>query len=170
MAAKDKDNAPSMFSDNLTFKQLLDYQIDHYSGNPKTKKCNESVFCDEIEKNIKAIFQLSGLGYLSHSRECCLLNGRADFLIRNDQSRYTIIEAKHSRQTNNDVYFAMAIGQLMYYRMALVTKYAIDKSNISLAIAIDEDCLALHSILGIESLGISVIVYGENGVKIYGNS
>lgn len=44
------------------------------------------------------------------------------------------------------------------------------KLNVSRkAIAIDEDCLALHSILGIESLGISVIVYGENGVKIYGN-
>lgn len=167
MAAKTKEMMP-MFNGDLTFKQLLDHQIDHYSGNPKTKKCSESAFCDAIEKDIKAIFELTGLGYLSHSRECCLLNGRADFLVRNNESRYTIIEAKHSRLTNNDVYFAMAIGQLMYYRMALVTKYGIDKSSISLAIAIDEDCLALHSILGIESLGISVIVYGEKGVKIYG--
>lgn len=156
---------------NLTFKQLFDHTIDHYSGKAKTKKCSESFLCEEIEKHIKAIFESIGKGYISHTREYTLLNGRADFIVRNNEDRYTIIEAKHSRKnTNYDVYFAMAIGQLMYYRMAMVTRYGIDKKNISLMIAIDEDSLPLHSIIGIESLDISVMVYGSDGVKIYGNS
>jgi hypothetical protein len=36
--------------------------------------------------------------------------------------------------------------------------------------ATDDDSLPLHSIIGIESLGISVMVYGSDGVKYYGKT
>lgn len=155
----------------ITFKELLDIKIEHYKNTPKIKNCSEKVLCDQIEIELPEIMEALGLGYVAHYREMGLLTGRADILVKNDSENYTIIEAKHSRESYNyDVYFATAIGQLMYYRMALGVKYEIPKEQIKLIIAIDEDSLSLHSILGIENLDISVIVYGHNGIKYYGNT
>jgi Holliday junction resolvase-like predicted endonuclease len=157
----------------LTTRDLLDIRLERYSIRKPNNRNSEMIFCDQLEKELKNIYENMGYKVKLITREFTMRYGRADFIITLENGKYIIIEVKYTpeeyRITNDEIKAMFAVGQLFTYKTALCEQYNVDPEDVEMCLLTNEEYINVLNNILFNNLKISYMVYGENGVKYYGS-
>lgn len=131
----------------------------------------EMKFCEIIQGDLKEIFNNLGYDIEIINREFSLQYGRCDFICKTKDNKYLISEVKVKNEKASIDYelnLSYAIGQLLTYKTIMIDQYKLKADDIDLFLIGDEDSLIALRTIQENNLNIKIIIFGEEGVKIYG--
>ena len=153
----------------MSKKDIISFRIKKHSVIKTDNSTNESIFSNTLQINLKQILIEAGFKVLNIAREYTYSQFRFDFLVELENERYLIIEVKYSNDNSSDEQRqAYSLSQLLTYKTVFSIYSDIPRENIDLMLVVNKEFVLPQVVITDNDLPINYLIYGENGVKLYG--